>query len=160
MRFCSVGRKEPGMVGKGLNIWPNVHIDDIAVSLINLFYLVRICADLLHPYFQDLFEVVHKLALSGEKGNHGREGYFFGESGEHTLYAAGETIGQALVKEGVVKSSTPTTFTKEDIDAYFGGVSSFRLTGLYCYDVLNPRDFCSPITWVPTPEQEQIDQGK
>ena len=42
---------------------PNVHIKDVA----------------------ELFMVVYDLALAGNKGNHGRQGYFFAESGEHTL---------------------------------------------------------------------------
>lgn len=33
----------------------------------------------------ELFMVVYDLALAGNKGNHGHQGYFFAESGEHTL---------------------------------------------------------------------------
>lgn len=42
---------------------PNVHISDIS----------------------DLFITVYDLALGDDGGNHGRNGYFFGENGEHTL---------------------------------------------------------------------------
>ncbi|KAJ9097233.1 hypothetical protein QFC21_004902 [Naganishia friedmannii] len=96
---ASIDRKRPGMVGKGHNIWPNVHIRDVA----------------------ELFLVVYDLALAGNKGNHGHQGYFFAESGEHTLFSVGQTIGQAMVKYKLAENPEPTTFTKEEIDKYFGG---------------------------------------
>lgn len=58
---------------------------------------------------------------------HGREGFYFGASGEHTLYDIGKTIGQALVDIGRAKSAEPTTFSKEELDKYFGGVCSFHM---------------------------------
>ncbi|KAI6109260.1 hypothetical protein EDD16DRAFT_1615421 [Pisolithus croceorrhizus] len=67
-----------GVVGKGENVWPNVHIDDIG----------------------DLYVVVYENALSGRAG-HGREGFYFGENGEHKLYDLG-------------KSPEPAPFTEED----------------------------------------------
>ena len=54
---------------------------------------------------------------------HGREGFFFGASGEHDLYDVSKAVAEALVELGKGKSPEPTTFTKEDIDAYFHGVS-------------------------------------
>ncbi|GHJ86682.1 hypothetical protein NliqN6_3084 [Naganishia liquefaciens] len=96
---ASIDRKRPGVVGKGHNIWPNVHIKDVA----------------------ELFMVVYDLALAGNKGNHGRQGYFFAESGEHTLFAVGQTIGQAMVKYKLTDNPEPSTFSKEEIDKYFGG---------------------------------------
>lgn len=105
---------------------PNVHVRDVA----------------------ELFMVVYDLALAGNKGNHGHQGYFFAESGEHTLYvptatgirpssssflfsrnrfSVGQTIGQAMVKYKLAENPEPTTFTKEEIDKYFGGVSDTAL---------------------------------
>ncbi len=43
----------------------------------------RILAD--NGPVQDLFICVFKLAIKGNAGNHGRNGYFFGESGEYTM---------------------------------------------------------------------------
>jgi len=96
---ASIDRGQAGMVGEGKNIWPNVHIHDVA----------------------DLFIIVFKLALKGNAGNHGHQGYFFGESGEYTLFGAAEAIGQALVKRGVAKTALPSSFTQEELDKYFGG---------------------------------------
>ncbi|KAG6331881.1 hypothetical protein ID866_7207 [Astraeus odoratus] len=80
-----------GMVGKGENIWPNVHIDDMA----------------------DLFIVVYENALSG-KAAHGREGLYFGENGEHKLYDVAKAISQILYQLGKGKSPEPESFTEED----------------------------------------------
>jgi len=54
---------------------------------------------------------------------HGREGYYFTTSGEHSYYDIGEAIGSALVKLGKSKTSEPTTFTQDEVDKYFQGVS-------------------------------------
>jgi hypothetical protein len=52
---------------------------------------------------------------------HGRTGYFFGATDEHTLYEIGKAIAEGLVEQGKSKSPEPTTFTKEEIDKYFQG---------------------------------------
>lgn len=64
-----------------------------------------------------------KIRADIERVPHGREGFYFGSSGEHDLYDVGKAIAQALVEIGRGKSPEPTTFTKEEIDKYFGGVS-------------------------------------
>ncbi|KAG6331882.1 hypothetical protein ID866_7208 [Astraeus odoratus] len=84
-------RGQGGMVGKGENIWPNVHIDDTA----------------------DLFIVVYENALSG-KAAHGREGLYFGENGEYKLYDVAKAVSQALYELGKGESPEPETFTEED----------------------------------------------
>lgn len=96
---ASIDRGRAGMVGNGQNIWPNVHINDVA----------------------DLYAAVFKYSVSGKKGNHGRQGYYFGESGEHTLWLAGQKIGLSMYKAGMTEETEPSTFTKEEIDKYFGG---------------------------------------
>ncbi|KAI6142651.1 hypothetical protein BKA82DRAFT_1003327 [Pisolithus tinctorius] len=80
-----------GMVGKGENVWPNVHIDDIA----------------------DLYIIVYENALSGKAG-HGREGFYFGENGEHKLYDLSKVVAQELYNVGRGKSPEPAPFTEED----------------------------------------------
>ncbi|KAG6327950.1 hypothetical protein ID866_11139 [Astraeus odoratus] len=88
---AGLARGQGGMVGQGENIWPNVHIDDIA----------------------DLFIVVYESALSG-KAAHGREGFYFGENGEHRLYDVAKAISQTIYELGKGKSPEPETFTEED----------------------------------------------
>jgi len=50
---------------------------------------------------------------------HGREGYYFGENGEHYLYDVGKTVGRVLVDLGKSNRAEPTTFKKEEIEKYF-----------------------------------------
>ncbi|KAI9461365.1 hypothetical protein HD554DRAFT_2223603 [Boletus coccyginus] len=90
---ASIARKRAGMVGLGLNTWPNVHIDDIG----------------------DLYIVLYNAVLDGRTG-HGRDGLYFGENGEHVLKAISERIGVALVELGVSdpEQGTPTSFDETD----------------------------------------------
>ncbi|KAI9461371.1 hypothetical protein HD554DRAFT_2041450 [Boletus coccyginus] len=90
---ASIARKRAGMVGLGLNMWPNVHIDDIG----------------------DLYIVLYNAVLDGRAG-HGRDGLYFGENGEHMVKAISEQIGEALVELGVSdpEQGTPTSFDETD----------------------------------------------
>lgn len=62
-----------------------------------------------------LFDAIRKDPTTG----HGREGFYFGENGEHSLYEVGKAIGEALVALGKSDNPEPTTFSKEEIDKYF-----------------------------------------
>jgi len=99
---ASLGRGQAGIVGKGVNIWPNVHIDEVAD-----LYII-------------LFNAIHD---NPDKVGHGRDGYYFGENGEHVLYDVSREVGRALVALGKSSSEEPTTFTQEDLDKYFRGSS-------------------------------------
>jgi len=96
---ASLDRGQGGMVGQGKNLWPDVHIDDVA----------------------DLYLVLYDSIKTNPQGTgHGREGFYFGENGEHSLYDIGKAISEALVAIGRGKSAEPTTFTQDEIDKYFG----------------------------------------
>lgn len=84
-----------GVVGKGENIWPNVHIDDVS----------------------DLYIVVYENALSG-KAAHGREGLHFAENGEHKMYDVSKAVAQALYELGKGRSPEPEPFTDEDYNRF------------------------------------------
>ncbi|KAF4612137.1 hypothetical protein D9613_004521 [Agrocybe pediades] len=103
---ASLARGRAGMVGEGKNIWPDVNIDEVA----------------------DLYVVLFNAIRANHNGvAHGREGYFFGESGEHTMYEVAKAIGEALVALGKSDNPEPSTFTKEEVDKYLG-VSYFPTT--------------------------------
>ncbi len=70
----------------------------------------------------DLFIILLDAVLTKQDTGHGTNGYYFGESGEHSLYDVGKAIAEVLVDLGIGKSREPTTFTKEEIDKYFQGV--------------------------------------
>jgi len=97
---AGIQRGQAGVVGKGINLWPNVWIDDVA----------------------DLFIVVFdKARKSPESLGHGREGFYFGENGEHQLLHISEAIGRALVKTGKASDPSVTPFTDEECKKFFGG---------------------------------------
>ena len=73
----------------------------------------------------DLYIILYNSIVSNPATGHGREGIYFGENGEHTFYDMGKAIGEALMTAGKVDNPEPTTFTKEEIDKYFG-VSSMQ----------------------------------
>ncbi|KAK1224079.1 hypothetical protein PQX77_008409 [Marasmius sp. AFHP31] len=66
-----------------------------------------------------------------DRTGHGREGYYFGANGEHSLLDVCRSIGAALVDLGIGTSPEPTSFTKEEIDKYFGG-SNFSENNSHC----------------------------
>lgn len=97
---ASLDRKQGGVVGEGLNLWPNVHIDDTATLYISVF----------------------DAAMKGPGGTaHGREGYYFGENGEHRVGEISEILAKLLYDMKRGKSPEPTVFTIEEMQKYFGG---------------------------------------
>ena len=67
----------------------------------------------------DLYIVLYNSIINNPATGHGREGFYFGENGEHNLYDVGKAIGEALVAVGKTDNPEPTTLTKEEIDKYF-----------------------------------------
>lgn len=75
----------------------------------------------------DLYIILFSaIRANPDKVGHGRDGYYFGENGEHILYDVGKEVGRALVALGKTSSDEPTTFTQEDLDKYFKVCLSFH----------------------------------
>ncbi|EIN04821.1 NAD(P)-binding protein [Punctularia strigosozonata HHB-11173 SS5] len=108
----SVKRGRAGMVGKGLNYWPNVHIDEVADLFMVIFDEARKTKDARNP------------ALG-----HGREGYYVAANGEHKLYQISQAIGKALVKLGKSDNAEPTTFTDDEVEELGGDVMANVILG-------------------------------
>lgn len=97
---ASIDRKQGGVVGKGLNLWPNLHINDTAT----------------------LFTTVFDAAMRGPgEAGHGREGFYFGANGEHRVGRISEIIAELLYEMKLGKSPEPSVFTEEELQKYFGG---------------------------------------
>lgn len=111
---AALDRGRAGMVGAGKNFWPNVDIEEGEDC--NSF---RDAALLIYYSVADLYIVLYDSIVANPATGHGREGIYFGVSGEHTLYEIGRAIGEALVAIGKTDNPEPTTFTKEEIDKYF-----------------------------------------
>lgn len=71
----------------------------------------------------DLYIVLlNKIRENVDEVPHGREGYFFGASGEHKLYDISKAAAEAQYAIGKGQSPEPTRFTEEELQKYFGGV--------------------------------------
>lgn len=80
-------------------------------------------ADIEATLVVQLYEVLLNNVIGDKDIGHGKEGYYFGENGEHVLLDVAKTIGSGLKDLGLAKSDEPTTFTKEEVDKWLGGVS-------------------------------------
>ncbi|KAF8623606.1 hypothetical protein AX17_007309 [Amanita inopinata Kibby_2008] len=96
---ASLARGRGGMVGAGKNIWHNVYIDEIS----------------------ELYTVLYDNIILNPAVAHGREGIYIGENGEHTMYDVAKAVSLAMVELGKATELEPTSFTKEEIDIFFGG---------------------------------------
>ncbi|KAG6915102.1 hypothetical protein DXG01_013422 [Tephrocybe rancida] len=113
---AALDRGQAGTVGAGKNIWNDVHIDDCKQHLFDECRL-----DSHETTVADLYNLLYESIKTNPAGTgHGREGYYFGENGSHTLYEVGKAIADELVALGSAKSHEPTPFTREEIDKYFG----------------------------------------
>lgn len=115
----ALDRKQPGIVGKGLSLWPNVSNDDSERHIHNghcRYYLTSLsAADLYVALFNAVIEYP-------DKTGHGREGYYFGENGEESWSNISRAIGEVLVELGIITDPEPTSFTEEELVKYFGSV--------------------------------------
>lgn len=73
-----------------------------------------------------LYCTIVERALAGDDIGHGREGFYFGENGEHTMLDIAKTMGADLERMGLADTADPSTFNKTELDKYFGGVSVQR----------------------------------
>jgi hypothetical protein len=62
--------------------------------------------------------LLDRLLQDPDEVPHGREGFYFAENGEHTLYEVSKAIGEGLVAIGKSLDAEPSSFSKEEIDKY------------------------------------------
>lgn len=68
----------------------------------------------------DLYLLLFNTALTNPTGTaHGREGFYFAENGEHTLYQIGKAICEAMITVGECSEPEPSAFADEEIQRYF-----------------------------------------
>lgn len=95
-------------VGRGLNIWSNTHIEDVAEA-----YLL----------------VLDNL-LDG-KAETGREGIYFAISGEASMLATAYAVAESLYKRGMIEDKSVTPFSEEELQTAlpFGPATKFAAGG-------------------------------
>ncbi|KAL1762272.1 hypothetical protein FB107DRAFT_268554 [Schizophyllum commune] len=96
----SLLRGRPGVWGKGAGIWTSVEIGELGD-----LYMLLVDAVLRDP----------------ASIPHGREGYYFGATEEHSWYEASRAIGEAMVALGKTDNPEPTSFTDEEIAKWYKG---------------------------------------
>jgi len=96
--ILKVGRA--ATIGKGLNVWNNVHVDDLGN-----FYVLLL-----------------EKALEG-KASTGKDGWYFCETGEHAWKDIVIKIAEELHKQGKLSDTNITEFTQEEIDDIFGDMA-------------------------------------
>jgi hypothetical protein len=67
----------------------------------------------------DLYIVIFDAALNNPQSTkHGREGFYFGENGEHVLIDLYKKVAEVLYALGKGQSPEPTKFTDEELKKY------------------------------------------
>lgn len=112
---ASIARKRAGYVGKGLNLWPNIHIDDSRFPICSVLGIdeahLRLAA-------ADVYIVIYDAILEGKAPGHGREGFYFVENGHYLFKDVSVKIGEALYELGVSETAEPNAFTQDDFKQF------------------------------------------
>ncbi|EIW57265.1 NAD-P-binding protein [Trametes versicolor FP-101664 SS1] len=90
---------EVAVLGAGMSVWANVHIDDAADLYIRLF---------------------DALLNNPESVSHGRDGYFFVENGELSMSAVLTAVADALSALGRIPSRSLVACSEQEMGAYYG----------------------------------------
>ncbi len=102
------------MINKGLNIWPHVHITDVASHF-------------------------HLILTSALKASipHGPKGYYLCTAGEYRLLEATQAIGQRMVLGGWTRVAESLSFSDEELDKYYSELE--KIGGTRQYSGTNSR---------------------
>lgn len=116
----AIARGRAGIVGKGLAVWNNAHIDDGKCRIQRLAVAKLIGT----PTVADLYIVLYDAIVQRGPDNvgHGDHGYYFIENGEHSWVELTKEIGKSLADLKIIDNPEPTQFTDEELAKYFGSV--------------------------------------
>lgn len=96
--------EQAATLGKGLNVWNNVHVEDLA----------------------DFYILVLEKALEG-KADIRKNGWYFAENGEHRLSNLVQKIMEVMLKKKLIKTATIRSLTKEEVDKYIGADYAYAI---------------------------------
>lgn len=65
----------------------------------------------------DLYMRIFDATQKNSDTPHGRDGFYFAEHGELSMYEFGKAIGEALVAAGKIPDPKPTSFSEQEIKA-------------------------------------------
>ncbi|PPR05405.1 hypothetical protein CVT24_008019 [Panaeolus cyanescens] len=108
--YPALVRKRGGFIGKGLNTWPAVEVNEV----IDLFMILfnTICT---HP----------------DKAGHGKNGYYFAENFHYSYLEMANAISSALVDLGVGSDGEANAFSEEELASFYGAMWPFLATNCY-----------------------------
>lgn len=117
------------------------------------------------PEVTDLYIVLWDSVVRNgtEKSDHGAQGYYYGENGEHSWYEISKAIGLAMVDLGLSKDDEPTPFSKEELVKYFGSEVQSYMSATVVYMWLTVAYVACRrwgITSEPTPAAEPHTLGR
>jgi len=75
-----------------------------------------------------LYTILYDTITSNPAAAHGREGIYIGENGQHTLYDVAKAVQEAMIELGLSKDTEPNSFTREEVEKYFGVGRHFQRT--------------------------------
>ena len=99
--------------------------------------------------------IILRTAITGT-APHGREGYYFGASGQYRLLDAARAYTGALYKLGKSADPEPITYAKEEIDKYLGGVCCIFI--LIMSDI-NVHERTERVSWFELEVQSRACEG-
>jgi hypothetical protein len=94
-RSAGIDRRQGGMIGKGVNVWSHVHIEDLGC----------------------LYMHIVDAAISSCRLYVGRIGVYFAESGECEVVEIVQAVAKELSARGC-GGSRPTVFTQAEMEKY------------------------------------------
>ena len=122
---ASLARGQAGMVGKGLALWLDVHLDDRQYIT---YFIMNHTYSLVDPEVEFYMVLYDTIVKNGPNNvDHGVRGYYYGENGEHSWYDISKEIGRVMVELGLSKSDEPTSFTTDELVKYFGSEASISI---------------------------------
>ncbi len=149
-------RGRAGVLGGGKNVWASVHVHDSTclrpcTGKESEEKLIRIVdADVYYRLFSKILEDPSRLG-------HGREGYYFSENGECTLYDMCKAVGEALVAVGVATEAEPNILSPEECDKYFGKYGALEAVKMFFANVRCRADRARrDLGWAPTHTPDEV----
>ena len=104
---AGIRKGQGAMVGPGENEWPHVEIHELA----------------------DLYLRLLNAAIAGT-ASHGRDGLYIGENGTYRLKDSAAAYTRVLHAAEYSRTAVPESFTRDDIEKFFGGVRAMHRASL------------------------------
>jgi nucleoside-diphosphate-sugar epimerase len=124
---AAIENGQPLHVGDGLATWNHVHIADLAA----------------------LYVIILGKVISGANIPSGKKGIYFSGSGRHTWLGLAQSIGDAGLQLGVLKSAKPKSITLEEAGQILTGGNLQRAQLGFASRSVTNADMAAELGWKP-----------